>query len=82
MTGRPIFDEDIIQSLVNRRYAGEADEFASSYERAISRFGKTVMIEGNGQVFVEEWETVEEAQSSFVLGKRRMRAEAYKRPNE
>jgi hypothetical protein len=82
MTGRRIFDEDVIQSLVDRGYAGEADEFVSSDEGAASRFGKTVLIEIDGHLLVEEWETIEEAQSSFTLGKKRMRAAVHNRTDE
>ena len=71
---RKITDEDEIEDLMMKGYAGEADEFHSADEGAVARYGNTVVSEIDGVLAAAEWDTAAEAESSYAAAKRHLPA--------
>ena len=80
MSSRAITDEDVIESLVQRGYAGEADEFDSTDDGAVARHGKVVVVELDGTLMADEWDTESEAAESYDIRRREIGADRRGRP--
>ena len=76
MGSRRITDEETVETWVARGYAGLADEFASSDGGAVARHGHTVLVEVDGALTMDVWDSADEATKAFRAGVRRMRAAA------